>query len=69
MASGLNVPGRESISFYQWIGEVLEQGDAETAAKVIMLYWSIWTARNEIVWNQRWRSVNEVVAFAMLTLD
>lgn len=69
MVSGLQVPGRECTSFCHWMEEVLETLDEEKAARVVMICWSIWRARNEVVWNQMWRSVEEVVSFAMLTLN
>lgn len=68
IASGLKIPSRESISFVQWMGEVVSQESAEVAANMVMICWSIWRAHNDIVWNNRKRSV-EVVSYAMLTLN
>ncbi|KAK1405066.1 hypothetical protein POM88_004671 [Heracleum sosnowskyi] len=48
---------------------LVKQMSLDSTIRVVMLCWSIWTARNDMVWNQRRRSVDEVVSLATITLN
>ncbi|KAK1351455.1 hypothetical protein POM88_054292 [Heracleum sosnowskyi] len=66
LVTGLDVCRRYCESFYQWLKALVKWMSLDSIARVVMLCWSIWTARNDMVWNQR---VDEVVSLATITLN
>lgn len=54
----------EGISFYQWWERILEVCDNEKRAEVATVCWSLWKARNELVWNKKYTRLNVVIAKA-----
>ncbi|KAM6582642.1 hypothetical protein CsatB_009644 [Cannabis sativa] len=61
--------GREAPSLYAWLDGTLQLCNGDAGSRVLMLCWALWSARNDIIWKQRIRSVREVVMFANSTLD
>lgn len=51
-------------NFAEWLNNVMSRCGQVGKAEVIVVCWSIWKARNEIVWNKKATSVNRVVALA-----
>uniref|UniRef100_A0A803QCI5 RNase H type-1 domain-containing protein n=1 Tax=Cannabis sativa TaxID=3483 RepID=A0A803QCI5_CANSA len=47
----------------------MDSVEDEKIAQVGTLCWAIWKARNELVWDQKTRIVDEVVQFALRSLD
>ncbi|KAK1366578.1 hypothetical protein POM88_042139 [Heracleum sosnowskyi] len=74
MAKVYNVEGSPSdhsplilcpeIQFRVWLENALSGQSSYTTAKIITLYWSIWRARNDVVWNQKSWSSLRIVAKA-----
>lgn len=54
----------EFSSFASWFSYVLNKSNQNKKAEIVSLCWSIWKARNEIVWNKKRVSVNKIVAMA-----
>ncbi|XP_060973592.1 uncharacterized protein LOC133038936 [Cannabis sativa] len=42
---------------------------ADLHDSIVMLCWALWCARNDLIWQQRSRSVKDMVTFANLSLD
>ncbi|KAL8088880.1 hypothetical protein AgCh_038591 [Apium graveolens] len=51
-------------SFAEWLNNTLSMGNRDEKAEVIVVCWSIWKARKDVVWNKKPISVNRVVALA-----
>ncbi|XP_074341789.1 uncharacterized protein LOC141679182 [Apium graveolens] len=51
-------------NFATWLEYVLASASLKIQAEIITLCWTIWRNRNDIVWNQRFSSVNRIVAAA-----
>ena len=65
--SGL--PGNnEGDSFSDWVLNNFDSWDVAKRQKNAMLCWSIWKARNELVWNQRGTEIVDVVESANMVL-
>lgn len=56
-------------SFAEWLASVMCQHANLTLSKVAMILWSIWKARNLVVWHDTYPHVDEVVRTAQFTLD
>lgn len=56
-------------SLYQWWEQVCNMSDNGKRAEVAAVCWSIWRARNEVVWNKRYTRVYVVIACAKQYLD
>lgn len=54
----------EEVEFSIWLEDVLKGKNKHQRAEVITLYWSIWRARNELIWNKQASMVNRIVAGA-----
>ncbi|KAM6550485.1 hypothetical protein CsatB_000293 [Cannabis sativa] len=67
--SGLSTVGRESPSLLQWLEVSANRVDKEVLGKIVVLCWAIWSARNDLIWQQRVRSVRDVVVFANSSLN
>ncbi|XP_074377686.1 uncharacterized protein LOC141719203 [Apium graveolens] len=50
------------------MGEVLKSGTVKQRAESVTLFWAIWRARNDLVWNQKSSTVNKIVASAKQSL-
>lgn len=49
---------------YQWWERIFELCDNEKCAEVATVCWSIWKARNNLVWNQKYTRTYVVIAIA-----
>ncbi|WOG82094.1 hypothetical protein DCAR_0101255 [Daucus carota subsp. sativus] len=49
------------VSFDRWLQRMLEGAGKDDHGDILTLCWSIWQARNKLVWNQTSLSVNQVV--------
>lgn len=63
-ALNINVVGDHTKDFNSWMDEILSSVSVKQRSEVVTLYWSIWRARNDLVWNQKISTVNKVVAAA-----
>ncbi|XP_060965301.1 uncharacterized protein LOC133034265 [Cannabis sativa] len=61
--------GRDVSSLLSWLNDTSRLVDGESMGRVVMLCWAIWSARNDLLWKQRVRSVRDVVVFANSSLD
>ncbi|XP_031124380.1 uncharacterized protein LOC116027095 [Ipomoea triloba] len=58
MTSTVSGGGDDCIA---WMCNTLSKGDAATKLRAVAIWWSIWRARNEIVWNGKpWQLSNVV---------
>ncbi|KAL8157546.1 hypothetical protein AgCh_002304 [Apium graveolens] len=60
----VQVSFNENTRFQEWWGRVLDIWDREKQAEVATVCWSLWKARNELVWNKYYTRVNVVIAKA-----
>ncbi|KAL8091605.1 hypothetical protein AgCh_034018 [Apium graveolens] len=60
----VDTQGRVFADFGTWLEDILQAVNARESAVIISLCWAIWRNRNDIVWNQRFSSVNKTVAAA-----
>ncbi|XP_060964479.1 uncharacterized protein LOC133033585 [Cannabis sativa] len=67
--SGLTTVGRESSTLLSWLEASATRVDNEALCKIVMICWAIWSARNDLIWQQRVRTVQDVVVFASSRLD
>ncbi|XP_062103683.1 uncharacterized protein LOC133814782 [Humulus lupulus] len=67
--AGLDNYNGDVVTFGSWIRGVLGRVDVGVAALVLMICWSLWNARNGIVWQQRTSSVEYIVKSARIYLD
>ncbi|XP_063936295.1 uncharacterized protein LOC135147291 [Daucus carota subsp. sativus] len=56
-------------NFAAWLNIVMDQYDNSGLAKLVMLLWSVWKARNMVVWHETYLHVDEVIRTAQFTLD
>uniref|UniRef100_A0A803Q693 RNase H type-1 domain-containing protein n=1 Tax=Cannabis sativa TaxID=3483 RepID=A0A803Q693_CANSA len=61
--------GRVWDSFKDWLQDLMARVDDWKVAQVGTLCWAIWKARNELVWDQKNQTVDDVVQFALRSLD
>ncbi|KAM6558702.1 hypothetical protein CsatA_027941 [Cannabis sativa] len=66
--SGLATPPAHSDSFFLWFKDVADRNKPDLLEEVVMLCWSIWQARNGVLWNQKSYSAADVMFTACLTL-
>ncbi|XP_074323246.1 uncharacterized protein LOC141660181 [Apium graveolens] len=64
LAIKVDTQGRVFADFGTWLEDILQAVNARESAAIISLCWAIWRNRNDIVWNQRFSSVNKTVAAA-----
>ncbi|XP_060959451.1 uncharacterized protein LOC133030657 [Cannabis sativa] len=67
--AGLAAANREAFSLGQWLTDSFSRLQGELHSRVAMMCWAIWCARNDLIWQQRSRSVKDVVNFANSSLD
>lgn len=67
--SGIEVCDRNMGSFRTWLEEVFRQSNKNVTVRVVMLCWCLWKTRNEVVWNHKKRTVEDIVAFSTLSLN
>ncbi|XP_060963958.1 uncharacterized protein LOC115723947 [Cannabis sativa] len=67
--AGLAAANREASSLGQWLNDSFSRLQGELHSRVVMVSWAIWCARNDLIWQQRSRSVKDVVTFANSSLD
>ncbi|XP_074347538.1 uncharacterized protein LOC141686399 [Apium graveolens] len=53
-----------NMEFTGWIKMVFELESKSKCAEVVMVCWTIWRARNDLVWNQKYTRVTRIVAEA-----
>uniref|UniRef100_A0A803QGE0 Reverse transcriptase domain-containing protein n=1 Tax=Cannabis sativa TaxID=3483 RepID=A0A803QGE0_CANSA len=66
---GLGFDTRVWDSFKEWLQDLMGRVDEIKVAQAGTLCWAIWKARNELVWDQKNRYVEDVVQFALRSLD
>lgn len=64
LSTGVNIPD----SFGAWLASFFELNDVEKACEAAGLCWTIWKARNELIWNQKSLSIEEVKTLSGVTL-
>lgn len=52
-------PSRE---FMNWVDECLLKESADKRAMMVMLCWTIWRSRNDVVWNHKYSKPERIVA-------
>uniref|UniRef100_A0A803PRX8 Reverse transcriptase zinc-binding domain-containing protein n=1 Tax=Cannabis sativa TaxID=3483 RepID=A0A803PRX8_CANSA len=67
--AGLAAASREVSSLGQWLADMFRLLQGDSQARAVMLCWAIWCARNDLIWQQRSRSVKDVVTFANVSPD
>lgn len=50
-----------NYSFDSWLKCMLEKSTKEEHGEIVTLCWSIWQARNQMVWDNKKSKVNHVV--------
>lgn len=50
--------------FLSWLAEIFNTKQNKEITTIVMVLWSLWSSRNDLVWNQRGMSVTEVVESA-----
>lgn len=62
------LPGKQwddQMDFMNWVQMKFDSENNSKCAEVAMVCWTIWRARNDLVWNQKYTRVNKIVAEAM----
>lgn len=54
----------QNVDFGTWIMKTWSASNARLRAESVVLCWTLWRARNDLVWNQKHSTVNKVVAAA-----
>ncbi|XP_074322735.1 uncharacterized protein LOC141659705 [Apium graveolens] len=54
----------EASNFNSWLWTVLSTVDSRKHAEIVMLCWSLWRSRNDLIWNQKSTSALKTVAAA-----
>lgn len=57
------------ISFATWLDGCLKLTQGETRKMIAMVCWTIWTAQNDQVWNNKGATFDGVIGLAYTTLD
>ncbi|XP_060974207.1 uncharacterized protein LOC133039350 [Cannabis sativa] len=57
------------VLFGTWLRDVLNRVGADIAARVLMICWSLWNARNDIICQENFCTVSKVVESAKVYLD
>ncbi|WOG89983.1 hypothetical protein DCAR_0209224 [Daucus carota subsp. sativus] len=68
LALRVNISWDQNMDFSSWMNIVLSTGTSKQRAEAVMLCWAIWRARNDLIWNQKFSTVNKVVAAAKQNL-
>ncbi|KAL6503124.1 hypothetical protein OROHE_023753 [Orobanche hederae] len=55
-------------SFADWLQSLLEQQNRRLALIMVMICWTLWKSRNDLIWNQRSLEMSEVVESAKANL-
>ncbi|XP_074339883.1 uncharacterized protein LOC141677734 [Apium graveolens] len=58
----------QNMEFRSWMSAILSSGTDKQRAESVMLCWVVWRARNDLVWNKKFSTVNKVVASAKKNL-
>lgn len=56
-------------NFVDWLQGAMNMYDNLRLAKLVMLLWSVWKARNTVVSHDTYLHVDEVIRTAQITLD
>ncbi|XP_074347310.1 uncharacterized protein LOC141686155 [Apium graveolens] len=56
-------------NLHQWWEQALDMSDGGKKAEIATVCWSIWKARNDVVWNKKYTQVYVVIARAKQFLD
>ncbi|KAM6544160.1 hypothetical protein CsatB_008607 [Cannabis sativa] len=67
--SGTSTADRDSSSLLSWMEASANSANKEELGKIVVLCWAIWSARNDLIWHQRVRTVRDVVVFANSSLN
>ncbi|KAM6557685.1 hypothetical protein CsatB_004704 [Cannabis sativa] len=67
--SAVTIPSTTAASFLDWFTAVSDRYKGDAIEEVLMVSWSIWKARNNIVWNNKTTTAAEVVFTAHQVLD
>ncbi|KAM6587325.1 hypothetical protein CsatA_009930 [Cannabis sativa] len=66
---GLPVGLSLNLSFASWLDGLFHSLDAERVCSLVMVGWSLWKARNSIVWKDKVLTVANVLTSARIALD
>lgn len=66
---GIITNGDNSTTFAGWLEMLMSQHTNSMISKIGMLLWSVWKARNMVVWQDTYLHVDEVVRTAKFTLN
>ncbi|KAL8122327.1 hypothetical protein AgCh_018896 [Apium graveolens] len=55
----------DQMEFMNWVQMIFDSENKSKCAEVVMVCWTIWRARNDLVWNQKYTRINKIVAEAM----
>ncbi|KAM6589517.1 hypothetical protein CsatA_012122 [Cannabis sativa] len=66
--SAVSLSASISTSFFDWFAEKWSRHDGDYIAEILMVSWSIWKARNNLIWNNRVSSAADVVSIAHQSL-
>uniref|UniRef100_A0A803Q7F1 Uncharacterized protein n=1 Tax=Cannabis sativa TaxID=3483 RepID=A0A803Q7F1_CANSA len=58
------LPPLTATDFHDWFTEVWSRHKGDGVEEILMVSWSIWKARNELLWNNRTRSTANVLSIA-----
>ena len=65
---GVSIPIFSSISCVDWLSNNFQDPSVEIRHTIAMVCWSIWTARNALVWKQKREMISHVLYRARHTL-
>ncbi|KAM6584918.1 hypothetical protein CsatB_011920 [Cannabis sativa] len=61
--------GAAAMIFSSWFDEGLRHWEAGEITEVVMMCWSIWHHRNQLVWMEKQPTVDDVILFAKLSFE
>ncbi|KAM6571614.1 hypothetical protein CsatA_015694 [Cannabis sativa] len=67
--SAVSLPNSDCTSFFDWFSAIWSRHGGSFIEEILMVSWSIWKARNDIIWNNRTSSAAAIVATAHQTLN
>ncbi|KAM6544140.1 hypothetical protein CsatB_008587 [Cannabis sativa] len=57
-----------AAKFYSWFDQILQRYSKGKCREAVMLCWGLWKARNKLVWNQKYATVDGVLISSMSCL-
>lgn len=62
--SCISVDCNQNLDFMAWLNNVWQSANAKQKAEAVTMCCALWRAMNDLVWNQKYSTVNKVVAAA-----